>query len=267
MELTYLFPLYVAAWFLQMGLHEGGHAYAAYYLGDDTSYLLGKRSINPLNHVEWDNFSSILMSVIVPCLTAAAGLVPMGMASVPVDVRRLKRRERDLALVSFAGPLGNMVLMAFCLLFHKIILAFFPSVQVEGSIVWFFNQLCFCVFQTSTLYAIFNLIPIPPLDGASILRYFLPRSGKNIIDSLRPYGFTILMVLFWVGNAGKFLYFPLDIAERTFCGETCEQYVEVVSDRCIVEGKPEEYCQHYSEASIKGNMLFLISIYSSPIKN
>ena len=220
MELTYHFPLFVAAWFLQMGLHEGGHAYAAYYLGDDTSYLLGKRSINPIDHIEWDNFSSILMSVIVPCLTAAAGFVPMGMASVPVNVRRLRKRERDLALVSFAGPLGNMVLMVFCLLFHKFT-AFLPYTDMAsivgapwgvGSFVWLLDELCYCVYLTSTLYAIFNLIPIPPLDGASILRYFLPRSGKDIIDSLRPYGFTILMLLFWVGNAGTLLHLPIGIA-------------------------------------------------------
>jgi len=66
-----------------------------------------------------------------------------------------------------------------------------------------------CVYLTSALYAVFNLLPIPPLDGSSILRHFLPSSAQDILDSIRPYGFTILMVLFWVGDAGKYLFLPL----------------------------------------------------------
>ena len=214
MDLDYHFPLFVAAWFLQMGLHEGGHAYAAYYLGDDTSYLLGKRSINPIDHVEWNNFNSILMSVIVPCLTAAAGWVPMGMASVPVNVRRLKKRDRDMALVAFAGPLGNMILMAICLVLHHM-MGFLPYTDMTlggswdaGAVVWLFDRLLYCVYLTSTVYALFNLIPIPPLDGSSILRYLIP-SLRNLLDDLRPYGFTILMLLFWVGNGGALLRWPI----------------------------------------------------------
>ena len=214
MELDYHFPLFVAAWFLQMGLHEGGHAYAAYYLGDDTAYLLGKRTVNPLDHVEWNNFNSILMSVLVPCLTAAAGMIPMGMASVPVNLRRLKRRDRDMALVAFAGPFGNMVLMAICLVLHHSV-QFLPYTDMAlggswgpGGVFWLFDELLYCVYLTSTVYAIFNLIPIPPLDGSSILRYLAPPL-RNILDELRPYGFTILMVLFWVGDAGALLRWPI----------------------------------------------------------
>ena len=78
MELTYAFPLFVVAWFVQMGLHEGGHAYAAYYLGDDTSYLMGKRSIHPFDHVEWGNMGSIFMSVLLPILLRRQDLYPWG---------------------------------------------------------------------------------------------------------------------------------------------------------------------------------------------
>ena len=217
MELTYQFPLFVVAWFLQMGLHEGGHAYAAYYLGDDTSYLMGKRSVHPFDHVEWNDMGSIFMSVLLPTATAAMGMVPMGMASVPVNPMRLKNRSRDMAMIAFAGPLGNMVLMILCLLLHKAT-GFLPYTNMVenpdagvgvGSIVWLIDELCRCVYLTSALYAVFNLIPIPPLDGSSVLRHFLPRSGQSLVDSIRPYGFTILMVLFWVGDAGKYLYAPL----------------------------------------------------------
>ena len=221
MELTYQFPLFVAAWFLQMGLHEGGHAYAAYYLGDDTSYLLGKRSINPLDHVEWENLNSILMSVIVPILTAAYGMVPMGMASVPVNPNRLRKRDRDMAMIAFAGPLGNFVLMGCCLALHQAV-SWLPYRDMSmtfaggghqgwdlGAVVWLFDELFYCVYLTSALYAFFNILPLPPLDGSSVMRYFLPRAGRDLLDAIRPYGFTILMLLFWVGNAGVILKLPL----------------------------------------------------------
>lgn len=219
MELTYTFPLFVVAWFVQMGLHEGGHAYAAYYLGDDTSYLMGKRSIHPFDHVEWNNMGSLFMSVILPIVTAASGFVPMGMASVPVNPMRLKNRSRDMALIAFAGPLGNMVVMLACWILHQGT-AFLPYTNMAqdldatmgvGAIVWLFDELLRCVYLTSALYAVFNLLPIPPLDGSSILRHFLPRSAQDMLDSIRPYGFTILMVLFWVGDAGKYLFLPLGI--------------------------------------------------------
>lgn len=219
LELTYTFPLFVIAWFLQMGLHEGGHAYAAYYLGDDTSSLLGKRSIHPFDHVEWNNMGSILMSVILPVVTAAvtASGIPLGMASVPVNPMRLKNRSRDMALISFAGPFGNLVLMVICWGLHEFMMflpytnmAASPDASLDvGALLWLFDELCLCVYLTSALYAVFNLVPIPPLDGSSILRHFLPRSGQDLLDSIRPYGFTILMVLFWVGDAGKYLYVPL----------------------------------------------------------
>ena len=216
MEITYHVPLFIIAWFLQMGLHEGGHAYAAFALGDDTASLMGKRSFNPLAHVEWDNFNSILMSVIIPSLTALGGYPPMGMAWVPVNPRRFKKPSRDHALVSFAGPLGNFVLMALCLMGH-IVLGLFPQVDMSspgqswtmGSTVWLLDQLALHVYLTSALYGLFNLLPIPPLDGSMILRHFLPYQAQRKYDELRPYGMMILIVLFWIGNGGVVLNGPL----------------------------------------------------------
>ena len=86
--------LFIGAWFIQMGAHEGAHAYASHYCGDDTAYLLGKRSFNPFNHIEWTNFNSVLLSVVMPCLTAYWGMIPMGMAWVPVNPNRLRTINR-----------------------------------------------------------------------------------------------------------------------------------------------------------------------------
>lgn len=124
-----------------------------------------------------------------------------------------------MALIAFAGPLGNMVVMLGCWLLHQMV-AFLPYTNMAldtgatfgiGAMVWLFDELFRCVYLTSALYAVFNLIPIPPLDGSSVIRHFLPRSAQDLLDSIRPYGFTLLMVLFWVGNAGKYLYLPLGL--------------------------------------------------------
>ena len=109
MEISHFNVLLMGAWFVQMGAHEGAHAYVAHHYGDDTAYRLGKKSFNPLNHIE-GSFNSIFLSVLLPCLTALQGL-PIGMAWVPVNPRKLRKPQRDMALVSFAGPAANLLVM------------------------------------------------------------------------------------------------------------------------------------------------------------
>jgi Zn-dependent protease len=215
MEITYLVPLFIAAWFVQMGVHEGGHAYVAHKLGDDTAYLLGKKSFNPLDHIEWTNINSILMSIVLPVITACYGLVPIGMAWVPVNPMKFRRMERDMALVSFAGPLANLIIVAVCFVLH-FCFGFLPKTDMMaggewglGGIIWIFDELTYAVCLTSALYGFFNLIPVPPLDGSKVLRYFLPEAGKDILDRIAPYGFFLLCALFWVGDASIIIQLPL----------------------------------------------------------
>ena len=217
MEITYMVPMFIIAWFVQMGFHEGGHAYAADHLGDDTARLLGKKSFNPLDHIEWNNINSILMSIVLPMVTACYGLVPIGMAWVPVNPRRFRRVERDMALVSFAGPLANLAIVALCLVLH-FAFSFFPQTNMNaggdwglGGIVWLCDELTYAICLTSALYGFFNLVPIPPLDGSKILRFFLPEAGKDILDRIAPYGFLLLCVLFWGGNGSVIIRIPLQI--------------------------------------------------------
>ena len=218
MEITYQVPLFIASWFIQMGVHEGAHAYAADYFGDDTARLLGKRSFNPLNHIEWGNINSILWSIGLPVFTAMSNYVPMGMAWVPVNPLRLRDREKSMAIISFAGPLGNFVLVALCILLH-IGLGFLPQTDMRlegapmgiGSALWLFDEQLKALCLTSALYGFFNLVPLPPLDGSSVLRYFLPQPGKEVMDQVAPYGMMILVVLFWFGNAGIIIDIPLAV--------------------------------------------------------
>ena len=208
MNITAFSVLLIAAWFVQMGAHEGAHAYAAAACGDDTAEALGKKSFNPLAHIDWKNRQSVLFSVVAPVVTALMGLVPMGMAWVPVTRRTLRNGRRDMALVSVAGPVANLCVSALCLPAHMA-LAMLGDVNV--GLLNIFDQLLFAVYVTSLLYGVFNLIPIPPLDGSQVLSYFLRPWGREVLARLRPYGMWMLVALFVMGPGGGVVEVPLSI--------------------------------------------------------
>lgn len=208
-EISHWVLLYVAAWFIQMGAHEGAHAYAAAALGDDTAALQGKRSFNPFAHIDFRDLNSVLFAVVAPVFTAFQGLVPMGMAWVPVNPRRLKGWRRDLALVSIAGPAANFVLAALCLIPHAVLASqgFEP-----GSFPDVLHDLTYAVYLTTLVYGIFNLVPIPPLDGSKVLHYFLKPGGRDVMDRIAPYGMFILVAFFFFGPGSGVIDVPLDLA-------------------------------------------------------
>jgi Zn-dependent protease len=184
------------AWFIQMGIHEGAHAWAAWWCGDDTAYLLGKRSVDPFRHIQWNQINSVLLGVVLPAFTAWQGGIPMGMAWVPVNPLRFKRMRRDHALVSAAGPAANL-LLSFVVLGVGFGLARLPESDVTRVML----DLCFAVYITSVIYGVFNMIPLPPLDGSRVLYYFLPPTWRAVMDDIEPYGFWILIFLFAFGSA------------------------------------------------------------------
>lgn len=210
MEITHFHILLMGAWFVQMGAHEGAHAYVAYRCGDDTSYLLGKRSFNPLNHIEWNSFNSIFLSVVLPCLTALQGL-PIGMAWVPVNPRKLKKPGRDMALISFAGPAANLIVMFACIVLHAFLSPLGLTAESTGlfRIFWMLDEFLRAICLTSAIYGFFNLVPIPPLDGAKVLHHFLPTAAQEVMDNIAPYGMFVILVLFWVGDAGVIFHYPM----------------------------------------------------------
>jgi Zn-dependent protease len=209
---TYFAILLIGAWFIQMGAHEGAHAYVAHRCGDDTAYLMGKRSFNPINHIEWNNLNSIFLSIILPCVTAFS-MFPIGMAWVPVNPRRLKKVGRDMALISFAGPMANIVVTLACVLGHTMLAPLGATINSTGVFqgIWLFDRFLFAIGYTSIIYGLFNLVPIPPLDGSKVLRHFLPQDGKDIMDNIAPYGMMLILVLFWVGNASVVFSYPLGL--------------------------------------------------------
>ncbi|MBR3177607.1 site-2 protease family protein [Candidatus Saccharibacteria bacterium] len=165
-------------------LHELAHGAVAYWLGDRTAKDAGRLTLNPIKHI--DPFMSILVPVILYILQAP---VFGGAKPVPVNYYNLKWREWGMALVALAGPLTNF-LLAF---------VFFLIGHFTGAIYGTGGELTFFIFQEIIFinlgFMIFNLIPIPPLDGSRILYAIAPDGFRPILASIERYGIIIVYAL------------------------------------------------------------------------
>ena len=182
--------------FLGITCHEVAHGYVAYLLGDPTAKNAGRLTLNPIKHLD-------PMGTLVFILTRRIGWAK----PVPVDPRYFKNPRKDMVLVSVAGPITNFVLAAMFYGLYTALLAtgtsFSPSVQ-QTVLIPLVN-----IFAAGTLVnivlGVFNLIPLPPLDGSKILAGFLPPKLAWQYLQIERYGFIILILLVMTGVFGKFL--------------------------------------------------------------
>jgi len=193
-------------------LHEVAHGFVAERLGDPTARLAGRLTLNPQKHID------LYMSILLPLLLIIyKSPIIFGAAKpVPVDPFNLKEGRKDVALVSLAGPLTNIIIAIMAAFLVKIInligAPFFPPLL---SLIYF---LLLQIAHLNLLLAIFNLIPIPPLDGSKIFALILPEKEAAIYLSLSSVGIFILffLLLFPVGgfSLGKTIYSILVLAEK-----------------------------------------------------
>lgn len=181
--LVYGFPIVLA-----ITLHEVAHGFVALHYGDDTAKRLGRVTLNPLRHVD------PIGTIILPGLLLLTGApVLFGYAKpVPVNFSALRNPRRDSIFVAGAGPAMNIILAYVSALFMHI-LVFFPS-----GIQPFFQEMLVLSLLINVTLAIFNMLPIPPLDGGRVAVGLLPDSIARPLARLEPYGFFIIFGLLLV---------------------------------------------------------------------
>ena len=186
-------------------IHEMAHAWTADRLGDSTARLLGRVSLNPLVHA--DPIGTILF----PLLAAISNIPLIGWAKpVPVNTRGLRHPRRDFVLVAAAGPTSNLLLALVSALALTII-PVSPVTLGEPNVSAPLASALSLAMRINVLLAVFNMIPIPPLDGGNVLSGLLPRGAARQFDLVRPYGFLLLYVLMFTGKLEYVLLPPYNL--------------------------------------------------------
>jgi Zn-dependent protease len=171
--------------------HEAAHGFVAHRFGDDTALLAGRVTFNPLKHI--DPFGTVLLPAL---LLVTSGFLFGYAKPVPVNFGRLQHPRRDMVLVALAGPVTNILLaIASSLLFYAV--DFTPR-SIED---WLARNLVNSL-QINVVLCVFNMLPIPPLDGGRVAVGILPRFLAYPLARLEPYGMLILMLIFILSYAG-----------------------------------------------------------------
>lgn len=191
-------------------LHEIAHGYVAERFGDPTARLAGRLTLNPKKHID------PMMSILLPLILLLSGSpVIFGAAKpVPIDPFNLKDGRNDIALVALAGPLTNIIIAVIA----SIILHALTAFSTAGGVFDFLYIFFLTIARINLLLAIFNLLPIPPLDGSKVFALLLPQNMAYVYLSLSSIGFFILffLLLFPIGgfSLGGLIYNLLTFSQR-----------------------------------------------------
>lgn len=191
--------LYALPVIFSITLHEAAHGYAARYFGDNTAWSLGRVSLNPMKHI--DPMGTIVLPLVLYFATSGAFL--FGYAKpVPVNFGRLRRPKRDMVWVALAGPASNFAQA----LLWGVALYGLHGVGVDEP---FFLKMCQGGVLVNVVMCVFNLFPIPPLDGGRILVGLLPMRQALAVSRVEPWGFYIVMALVVTKVINTFWMMPL----------------------------------------------------------
>lgn len=196
--LVYALPVLFA-----ITVHEAAHGYVARYLGDNTAYVLGRVTLNPLRHI--DPIGTVVMPLLLLFSTAAipGGPFLLGYAKpVPVSFGKLRHPKRDMVWVALAGPVSNFIQ---AILWSLLLLALLASGLQEQ----FFVQMARAGILVNLVLAVFNLFPVPPLDGGRVLAGLLPWRAGQVLARVEPFGFFIVLALIVPGVLNRYWLAPL----------------------------------------------------------
>jgi Zn-dependent protease len=189
-------------------VHEVAHGWMAYRLGDPTAKMAGRLTLNPLKHLDF-------LGTLVFFLTQAIGWAK----PVPIDSRYFKRPGRDMMLVALAGPASNLLTAAISVVLVRFIgpllLMQLPVPQAIWEPLFYMG---FLSVQLNIALAVFNLIPIPPLDGSKVLAGLLPYRLAMQYQRLEPFGFLLLLLLIFTGSIERFFLPVVKLLNAFFLG-------------------------------------------------
>jgi Zn-dependent protease len=192
---------------MAVSIHEAGHAWMSMKYGDDTAYMLGRVTLNPVAHTD------PIGTLLIPILAFTFGAVGGALASVPligwgkptpVNPRNWRNYKQANVMVSIAGIGANLILATIGFIIFKTLIetgtihAGNASEGIIQPIVIFLNYLV----MLNVSLAVFNLLPFPPLDGSKVLSTFLPDSFQPLFQMLEQFGFIILLLLVYMGIIG-----------------------------------------------------------------
>ena len=180
-------------------IHEAAHGYVARYFGDNTAWTLGRVTLNPLKHI--DPVGTIVMPLLLYIATSGAFL--FGYAKpVPVQFGQLRNPKRDMIWVALAGPGSNLI--------QALLWGIgFYFLQGAGVTEAFFIKMCQAGILVNVVMFVFNLFPLPPLDGGRILVGLLPYKQAVLVSRIEPWGFFVVMALVLAGVLTTFWMRPL----------------------------------------------------------
>jgi Zn-dependent protease len=186
-----------------LSLHESAHAWTAFRQGDPTARSLGRITLNPLAHID------LIGTVVLPLVMIFTGAPLLGWAKpTPVDPRYFRSLRRGQIVVSGAGPLSNFLLALLCTAALFVAVRLLPGPLRENPLV----QLLGLGIQINVLLAVFNLVPLPPLDGSHVVEWALPNGlGHRYVQMIAPYGGFILLALVMSGALFTVLSPVLDL--------------------------------------------------------
>jgi Zn-dependent protease len=192
--------IYIVVLLLAISAHEAAHAWMSHKFGDDTAYLLGRVTLNPIAHI--DPIGTLLIPIVNFIAAIGMGVVlPLIGWGKPTPVNPLRWRNKDLAnvMVSLAGIMMNILIAIIAFIILKVLLV--TGTLREGGALASVGEpvflLLFTAINLNASLAVFNLLPIPPLDGSKVLYTFLPASAQPMLETIERFSFIILIAIIY----------------------------------------------------------------------